>query len=98
MSRTCSKEVMTDIYDAEIVAQQRLIDDAKPRAAKAVEEGKLSKEAFEALGKADDFNKAAVALLEGEDFKKSLHFLIRSVANYYLMLGDKGVLRNVPKA
>lgn len=95
MSRTCSKEVMTDIYSNEIEVQKKLISEAMPKAGEAVQKGTLSAEAYDALVKADDFIKAAEAMLKDEDFTKALHFLIRSVANYYLMLGDKGVLRNV---
>lgn len=94
MSRTCSKEVMTDIYDNEIQAQQRLLNDASPKVQVAHDEKKLSDEAFDVFAKAQTMLNAAKGALEAEDFTKALHFLIRSVANYYLMLGDKGVLRH----
>jgi hypothetical protein len=94
MSRTCSKEVMTDIYDVEIQAQQRLLSDASPRVQADHDSKKLSDEAFDIFTKSQTMLNAAKGALEAEDFTKALHFLIRSVANYYLMLGDKGVLRN----
>jgi len=94
MSRIGSKEVMTEIYYKEIQVQQKLLDDAQQRVIEDHEGGKLSAKAFTCFEKALEMNKAAEASLKDEDFIKSLHFLIRSVANYYLMLGDKGVLRN----
>jgi hypothetical protein len=97
MSRTCSKEVMTDIYDNEIQAQQRLLTAASPKVQADHDAKKLSDESFDAFNKAQTMLNAAKGALEAEDFTKSLQLLIRSVANYYLMLGDKGVLRNVPK-
>lgn len=93
MSRTCSKEVMTGIYSDEIESQQLLLDEAAPKVEKAHNDGALTEEAYEVFRKSQEMLKAADAMLLEENFTKSLHFLIRSVANYYLMLGDKGVLR-----
>ncbi len=57
-------------------------------------EKKLSQEAYDVFGRSRNMLSGAASALEQEDFTKSLQLLIRSVANYYLMLGDKGVLRN----
>jgi hypothetical protein len=94
MSRTYAKEIFTEILQAEIDAHKKLSDDALPKASKAFDEGKLSEEALKTFQLSRQMLFSCEAALKDEDFKKTVQFLVRAVANYYLMLGDKGVLRN----
>lgn len=94
MSRICSKEIISDIYDNEMQTQRKLLNDAKAKVEDALVEKKLNIKAYDAFKLSGTMLDAAESSLKDEDFRKALQFLIRSVANYYLMLGDKGVLRH----
>lgn len=94
MSRVYGKEILTEILAEEIEVQNKLLEAAVPKAEDAHATGTLSNEAFKCLEQAEKMLDGAVLALKEEDFKKALHFLLRSVGDYYLMLGDKGVLKN----
>jgi hypothetical protein len=82
-----------DIFKEEIDKQRRLYQSAKVKATLDLDAGRLDAEVYRHLTLALTLLEAAEKHLETEDFAKSLYFLIRAVANYNLVLGDKGVLR-----
>jgi hypothetical protein len=97
MSRIYGKEILTELLAEEIEVHNKLLMAARPRADEAHGAGTLSGEAYRCLAQSEKMLDGAVLALKEEDFKKALHFLLRSVGDYYLMLGDKGVLKNGPK-
>jgi DNA-binding MurR/RpiR family transcriptional regulator len=88
------KEVFTALLTKELDGHKKLLDDALPRVSAAVKEKKLSPEAHECFEKSRKMLDAAYRELKDEDFEKTLRFMVHAVSNYYLMLGDKGVLRH----
>ena len=76
----------------EVDRHDTLLNEADGRARDALEAGTLAHEAFEAFTLALDMISSSKVALQRGEYSNALHFLIRSVANYYLMLGDRGVL------
>lgn len=94
MSRIYAKEIFSDMLNKEIEGHQKLLDDALLRIPAALQENKLSEKALEIYYKSQAMLNLSKGALKEESFDKTLRFLVHAVANYYLMLGDKGVLRN----
>lgn len=88
------KEIFTALLTKELDGHKKLLDDALPKVNAAYAEQKLSAEAHVCFEQSRRMLNAAYAALKDEDFEKTLRFMVQAVSNYYLMLGDKGVLRN----
>lgn len=88
------KEIFTAMLLKELDGHKVLLDEALPKVNAAYSEQKLSGEAFTCFGQSQRMLDNAYAALKDEDFAKTLRFFVHAVSNYYLMLGDKGVLRH----
>jgi hypothetical protein len=94
MSRIYAKEIFSAMLQKEIDGHQRLLTEALPKVNAAYADEKLSSEAFTCFQQSQRMLSAAEGALKEEDFEKTLRFFVHAVSNYYLMLGDKGVLRH----
>lgn len=83
----------SEILAAEIENHKNLINKNLPKAEKAFAEKAISEKALDTFNLADRFIKKAESDNLCGDYKNALYYLLRSVANYYMALGDKGVLR-----
>jgi hypothetical protein len=87
------KDYMRQIMRVEIDSQNKLLTDAEARVESDYKDKRIGDRAHEVFLVARQSLLASEAAMTAEDYGKALYFLIRSVANYNLLLGDKGVLR-----